>query len=851
MEDLTPAMKQYMEIKNKYRDCIVFFRMGDFYETFYDDAKITSQVLDIALTRRGIKNSDREIPLAGIPYHALESYLSKMIKQGYKVVIVEQLEDPKFAKGVVKRDVVRVVTPGTIIEEKILGIQNNFICSYSYVKDAKDEKHAFAFLDITTGDFFGKEFLKNYSNNSENNLFEEVFDFLLKIQPAEILVPSSYEKDEKIKRLKEKFFITFYSDFNFYQENAKETLMKNFNLASLEGLGLKDKELLVSCAGSLLNYVNETQKNVLSHIKFIKILSDSEFMQMDSITIDNLELFKSKSNNSKGSLIYVLDKTLTNMGSRLLKKILMSPLKDVSKINERILAVEDLILRPFLLDELRNLLKNFSDIDRLISKANFGNISPRDVISLEGSLSLIPEIKKILIEFNSDLLIKISKMDDLHELANLIDKAIADEPSSSLDEGNVIREGFNEELDKLRDISNNAKKHILAIEQKERERTGIKSLKIRYNQVFGYYIDITKSNLDLVPKDYIKKQTLVNSERYITDELKKLEEEILSADEKIIEIEKKLFNDLINEIKRNITKLQEISEDIALLDVLCSFAYVSLKNNYTKPYVNNEFDIKLKKSRHPVIEQFENFVSNDVNITEENRMMIITGPNMAGKSVFMRQVALNVIMAQIGCFVPCEEAHIGIVDKLFCRTGASDDISRGQSTFMVEMLETAQILNSADERSLIIMDEIGRGTSTYDGVAIAWAVAEYIAKKIKAKTLFATHYHVLNNLEKEIKGIKNYNIAVLEKEDKIIFLRKILEGGTDKSYGIHVAKLAGMPKEVVDRSKEIQFKLEKDDEISAKIIIETKKIRNKDKLRKEVEEVNNLIKSRQLRLDEI
>ncbi|MEM4397903.1 MAG: DNA mismatch repair protein MutS [Candidatus Woesearchaeota archaeon] len=844
MEDLTPAMKQYMEIKSKYKDCIVFFRMGDFYETFYDDAKITAQTLDITLTKRGIKNSEKEIPLAGIPYHALESYLSKMIKHGHKVVIVEQLEDPKFAKGIVKRDVVRIVTPGTVIEEKILGKQNNYLASFSFSNDLKKEKNEYgiAFLDITTGEFFVKEFIN----------FENVLDEFLKLRPSEIIYPSSAEKSDIIKKLKDNnFFLTSYSDIHFYYENAKDAILKTFNIVSLDGLGFKNKEILVSCSGSLLNYANETQRNILEHINKVKIISNSEYLYMDTITINNLELLKSKGNNPNGSLISVLDKTMTNMGSRLIKKFITEPLVDIEKINQRLVSVENLILKPFLLEELRNLLKNISDLDRFVSKLSFGNIMPKDIISLQGSLNLIPEIKKILFEFDADLLIKIKEISDLKEIADLIDRAIADEPSNTLDEGNVIREFFNAELDKLRNLSKNAKQLILEIEQKEREKTGIKSLKIRYNNVFGYYIDITKTNLDLVPNYYIKKQTLVNSERFITEELKKLEDEILNADQKIIELEKKIFSEIIEEIKKNIKELQSISESIALLDVLCSFAYVSLKNNYVKPQINNAFELKLKKSRHPVLEQFENFVSNDVNITEENRMMIITGPNMAGKSVFMRQVALNVIMAQIGCFVPSESANIGIVNKLYCRTGASDDISKGQSTFMVEMLETAQILNNADEKSLIIMDEIGRGTSTYDGVAIAWAVAEYIAKKIKAKTLFATHYHVLNNLYKEVKGIKNYNIAVLEKDDKIIFLRKIVEGGTDKSYGIHVAKLAGMPKEVIDRSKEIQFKLEKDDEISAKIIIETKKLKQKDKIRKEIEEVNNLLKTRQLRLDEI
>jgi DNA mismatch repair protein MutS len=839
MEDLTPAMRQYMEIKNKYKDCVVFFRMGDFYETFYDDAKVTSKALDIALTRRGIKNSEKEIPLAGIPYHALDSYLSKMIKQGIKVVIVEQLEDPRFAKGIVKRDVIRVVTPGTVIEQNVLGKNNNFIASI-----LPGQITGLSFVDLTTGEFFCTEFESN----------EEAVNELLKYMPSEILLPSSLESNKKISQmLRERgFYLTFRTDVDFYFENAKNNLMKQFKVVSLDGYGLKGKDSAVSASGALLSYLYETQRNAVSHLNSIKYTSSQDYMFLDNTTIRNLELLKSlRDNSEKITLFSVLDKTTTYMGSRLLRKLILKPLLDTTKINERLLAVEELFTKQFILDELRDLLKNISDIERLISRINLDNSNPRDLVALHGSIELIPEIKKVLNDAESGMLVKLSEMDELRHIAKLIDDSIIDDPPISIQEGGFIREGYNEELDKLREISHNAKKVISQIEEKERNSTGIRSLKIRYNQVFGYYIDVTKPNISMVPQYFIKKQTLVNSERFITEELKVLEEQILTAEERIMSLEQELFKEIVSQIKKETEKIQHIADNISYLDVLSSFALVSMKNNYKKPVITKDYRLRLHKSRHPVIETITPFVDNDVVMNEDNRIMIITGPNMAGKSVYMRQVAINILMAQIGCFVPCEEAEIGIITKIFCRTGASDDISQGQSTFMVEMAETAQILNNADEKSLIILDEIGRGTSTFDGVAIAWAVAEYIASKIKAKTMFATHYHVLNELEKHVKGVKNYNIAVNEKEDKIIFLRKILEGGTDKSYGIHVAKLAGMPPEVIDKSREIQFKLENEDEISEKIIIETRKSKEKDKFRKEIEEVDRLIKSKQKRLDEI
>jgi len=830
--ELTPAMKQYMQIKNKYKDCIVFYRMGDFYETFYDDAKTTAEALDIALTKRGIRNSDQCIPLAGIPYHALDSYLHKMIKQGFKVAIVEQLEDPKLAKGVVKRDVVRVVTPGTIMDQNDHG--NNYIASLC-------NGYGLSFVDLTTGEFY----------TTELSDLNEVITEITRYNPREILIPLSMEGSKLIKQL-ENYYLSFVSDVDYYIDNAKSNLKRHFNVLTLEAFGLKDKTYAISASGALISYLIETQKTSLTHINSISYLKKSEYVSLDSTTIKNLELvYNLKDRTKKGSLLDVLDETLTPMGMRLIRQIVLKPLVNVAKINERLLAVEELTVKHFLLQEIRELLKKISDIERLITRINYGNSNPRDLIMLQGSLELVPEIKFILTDAESVLLERLSDFSDLKHITSLIDIAIVDDPPAHLDEGNFIKKGYDKELDELRNIRSNAKKHIQKIESEEREKTGIKSLKIKYNKVFGYYIDVTKPNLHLVPPNYIKKQTLVNSERFITEELKNLEEKILTAEERIIKIERDIYKQIISEISKDTVKIQKIAQNLAYIDLLCSYAIVAINNNYSKPNINTNYNIKLKKSRHPVVEGFTSFISNDIEMTRNNNVMIITGPNMAGKSVLMRQVALIVIMAQIGSFVPAEYADIGIVDKIFCRTGASDDISQGQSTFMVEMSETAFILRNATEQSLIILDEIGRGTSTYDGVAIAWAVADYIARNIKAKTLFSTHYHVLNDLHKQLPTVKNYNIAVQEKDDKIIFLRKLVQGGTDKSYGIHVAKLAGMPDAVIKKSKEIQFKLEKDDEITEKIIVETRKSEQKDIINEEIETVDRLIKSRQMTLDEV
>ncbi|MBT7391307.1 DNA mismatch repair protein MutS [archaeon] len=836
VDKLTPAMQQFMDIKNANKDCIVLFRMGDFYETFFDDAKVASQVLGITLTKRG-KTNNMDIPLAGVPHHAVENHIGKLVKNGYKVAIVEQLEDPKFAKGTVKRGLVKIITPGTIMESNLLDKKNNYIMAIAIYEG----RYGISFIDISTGEFIVSVV------EDEKKLFSEIF----KYDPSEILLPTTYEhsvEEEKLKTETKKY-ISFYSDVFFYHNNAKKNIKEQFKLQSLDGLGLDDKELAVSSAGALLCYINDTQKKSLNYLKLPKYYSASDFMDLDPVTIRNLELVNRISDGSKkGTLLDILDKTVTNMGTRKMREFFIKPLIDTKKIRARLMAVKELVEKPFMKEDLINLLKQVKDIERISSRINYGNSNPRDLIGLKNSLSVIPDIKSILDQSESVLLKKLGEFDVLKNIHDKIEKVIVDEPPILLNNGGVIKKGFNKDLDEIKDISLNAKKHIRNMEDEERKSTGIKSLKIKYNRVFGYYIDVTKKNLELVPDNYIKRQTLVNSDRFITPALKEKEEIILGAEEKLVSFEQKIFQELIEEISFETKKLQKVADSLSYVDVMCSFSSVALTNNYVMPVVDKAYDIEIINGRHPVIETLTDFVPNDTFLNKNSKVMIITGPNMAGKSTVMRQVALITLMAQIGSFVPATKVKIGIVDKLFTRIGASDDLSRGQSTFLVEMNQTANILNNATKNSLIILDEIGRGTSTYDGVAIAWAVAEHIAKNIKAKTLFATHYHTLNNLAKDIPGIKNYNIAVRDEYDEIVFLRKLIEGGTNKSYGVHVAKLAGLPQKVIERSREIQFKLEGEDRITEKIVVETKKTKEKDKVTNQVEETSRIIKTKQMRL---
>lgn len=796
---ITPAVKQYIENKQQYPDCILFFRMGDFYEMFFEDAKIVSRELNITLTSRG----KDKVPLAGVPHHSVQPYLAKLVKKGYKVAIVEQLEDPRFAKGVVKRGVVRIVTPGTLIDDLML---NENVNNYLMAIANNDKCYGAAIVDISTGEFLV----------TEVNHIEKLKNEITRFNPAEILVPSF------IANLFKGWHVNPYEERFFYKPIAYTKLKEFFEVANLEGFGIEKQELAISAAGALINYLEETQKTSLKQINNIKYFSTEDHMILDAATIRNLELIKSIIDNStKNSLLGVLDKTLTPMGSRLLKQWLLRPLLDKKKINTRLSAVEELTANLLMKEELQDGLKQMYDIERLIGKIAYGNANARDLLALKKSLLVLPLIKKVLEESNSALLQEISKIKTQNKIVELIEKAIKEDPAATIKEGNIIKKNYNKDLDVLRELKTNSKKFIADLQKHEIKRTGIKSLKIKYNKVFGYFIEVTKPNLHLVPSNYIRKQTQVNSERFITEELKEHESKILNAEEKIVNLEYELFCNIINQINEHTKEIQKAAHEIAKLDVLVSFANVSLVNRYTKPELNSNNEINIKAGRHPVLEQTEQiYIPNDCLMDENLNMMIITGPNMAGKSSYMRQVALIQLMAQIGCFVPADYASLDIVDRIFTRVGAHDDLASGQSTFMVEMNETANILNNATKKSLVILDEIGRGTSTFDGVSIAWSVAEYINKEIKAKTLFATHYHVLNKLETKLKSVKNFNITVAEDGDKIVFLRKIMPGGTDKSYGVQVAKLAGLPADVIERAKQIQFQLEDENKMKDKVVVE-------------------------------
>ncbi len=801
--DLTPAMKQYVELKKKYPDCLLFFRMGDFYETFYDDAKIASEVLDITLTSRGKGN--KKAPLAGIPYHSINPYLKKLIDKGYKVAIAEQLEDPSKVKGrVVKRGIVRIITPGTVIEPELLNERmNNYIsCVFSR------QDFVIATAEVSTGEFFISK-----AESKENCISE-----LVRIKPKEVILPESLKIDkELINSIKQNnIYITFVEDSFFNLELAKMLIKEVFKRESLISFGIKD-DLEIKTIGGLLKYLKENFLE-LNNFKTISFQSNKENMLLDYITLRNLEIFENIYDRSdERTLIKVIDKCKTPMGSRLLRKIISNPLLIKEKIEERLDAVEELANNKLKRDEIRENLSEVKDLERIAGKIYSNNINARDLIYLKNSLKKIPQIKKMLEGVNSKLLKEIRNFPEFKEIIETIEETIMEQPSLKPPEGNVIKEGYCEELDKYRRLKENSKKIILELEEKERKRTGITSLRVGYNSVFGYYIQVSRNKSNLVPEDYIQRQTLVNSIRYVTEELKELEKEIMNAEEKISEIQEKIFNEVCDKVKAKVDNISEIGKKVALLDVLVSFAEVSVSNNYTRPEIVDDGNITIIEGRHPVVEQFTpEFIPNDSKLNN-HEMIILTGPNMAGKSTYLRQVCLIVMLAQCGCFVPAKEAKLSVVDRIFTRVGASDDLSRGQSTFMVEMSETANILNNATAKSLIILDEVGRGTSTYDGVSLAWAIAEYIYKHIKAKTIFATHYHALNKLANEFERIKNYQMLVTENADEIIFLRKVVPGGTDKSYGIHVAKLAGLPMEVIERAKEVQKKLLEEDELLSKL----------------------------------
>ena len=810
MAEYSPMMQHYLATKEKYKDCILFYRLGDFYEMFFDDAINVSRELELTLTGKDCGQEERA-PMCGIPYHAAESYIAKLVQNGHKVAICEQLEDPKLAKGIVKRDVIRVVTPGTVTESNLLEEKrNNYIMSIF----KKGIFFGIAICDVSTGDFYAAEI-------KEENNFERLLDEISRFSPSEIIANEMlYDCSEEISKIKERFdvYISTEDESNFSEDT--ENIYMQYALSDDKGNIIKDLDkrlFAVSAINALIKYIEETQKTKLEHINKITIYTITKYMSLDINARRNLELTeKLRDKSKKGTLLWVLDKTATSMGGRLLRRWISDPLIDVAEINNRLDAVQELKDDIMLRGELTSSLKGVYDIERLAGKISYGNANARDLNSLKSSASKLPEIKKLIENSKSGMLKELyNELDSLEDIYSLIDKAIVEEPPISVTEGGVIKMGYDPEIDELKTAMTDGKTWLVQLEAREREETGIKGLKVGYNKVFGYYIEVTKSNLALVPDRYIRKQTLTGGERYITEELKELETKVLGAEEKVVNLEYQTFTKIREQIKSQIQRLQKSAMAVSKLDVLCSFAQVAEDLNYCMPQVDNSGVIDIKDGRHPVIEKMlpsGAFVANDTYLNKDgNRLSIITGPNMAGKSTYMRQVALITLMAQIGSFVPATSAHIGVVDKIFTRVGASDDLSMGQSTFMVEMMEVANILKEATSNSLVVLDEIGRGTSTYDGLSIAWAVAEYIANKEKcgAKTLFATHYHELTQLEDTLEGVKNYSIAVKEKGEDIIFLRKIVNGGTDESYGVHVAKLAGVPKVVTQRANEILKKIER------------------------------------------
>ena len=814
MDNLTPMMKQYMSIKNKYKDSILFFRLGDFYEMFFDDALTASRELEITLTQRDC-GMEKKAPMCGVPHHVADTYVSRLVEKGYKVAICEQVEDPSKAKGIVKRDVIRVVTPGTITDTNVLDEKSNNYLVSIYMDDLGI---GISYADNSTGEMYTTE----YSGNMENN-YRFIIDELGKIFPSEIICNEKFLIDKKyINIIKNRInpYFSVYKDFDDIENVAEKRILDLFQVQSLEGLGINGKIYSLLSTNKLIEYLYNTQKNSLSHINTLIYYKPQDYMIMDINTRTNLEIHETIiSREKKGALIYVIDKTCTAMGGRLLKNWLEQPLINITEINKRLNMVEHFYNNIIFMDEVTHELKNIYDIERLSSKVSTGNCNGRDFISLKNSISVLPKLKSLLISTDNEQLNIIGKsMDTLRDIHDLIESSIVDNPPISITEGQLIKEGFNEKLDEIREASIRGKEWLASLEIKERENTGIKNLKVGYNKVAGYFIEVTKANIPMVPDYFIRKQTLTNSERYYTEELKSMESKILGAEEKSIELEYEIFQSIRNILKGEIKRIQYVSKLVATIDVIVSFAKVALKNNFVKPNLNNKGYIQIKEGRHPVVEtMIENnlFVPNDTYLDRDNSMIqIITGPNMAGKSTYMRQVAIITLLAQIGSFVPAEKADISIVDRIFTRIGASDNLSQGESTFMVEMNEVSNIIREATPRSLIILDEVGRGTSTYDGLSIAWAVVEYIATKIKAKTLFATHYHELTQLADNFKEIKNMTISAEEKGDDIVFLRKIIEGSTNKSYGIQVAQLAGIDKTIINRANEILSIIEGSHEIN-------------------------------------
>ncbi len=821
-EKLTPMLKQFLEIKKQHPDKLILFRMGDFYETFFDDAKLAAKYLGITLTSRN-KKADNPIPLAGFPYHALDNYLDKLVRNGFKVVICEQLEDPKKAVGIVKRGIVDIITPGSVIDGNLLeNKENNFLAAVYLSENIG--KCGLSFLDPSTADYF-------YTQIRLDDLRNE----LLRFKPSEIVVADIKTEEYMKNSLKnETPTITVFDEFIPDYPEAKEILLEQFQTTSLEGYGAKGKKYAVIAAAMAISYIKSLKKTTLTHINSIRYYSSDKFMQVDEVTRRNLELLKSiRYANKTGTLISVLDKTKTPMGSRELEKRLLYPLLNKNEIEKRLDFVEIFKSKIYLTNDIRNVLSDIGDLSRLLSKVGTQRINPRELIALKNYLSTSKILQNILTDFESDLIEKsIGKIGNYDEIIKFIENSVLENPPIHLNEGNIIKEGYNQELDELRQISMDGKTWIARLEEKEREKLNIPSLKVGYNKVFGYYIEITKTYKTKIPSHYIRKQTLVNAERYISPQLKEYESKVLGAEERIKNLEYELFTQIRKKISSYLSKMQEYERIIAEIDVYTNLAYIAYQNDYNRPVFNDEGIMEIKNSRHPVIEKLlesEKFIPNDVYLNSFDHLIaLITGPNMAGKSTYLRQVGLLVIMAQMGSFIPAEKANLPIIDKVFTRVGASDNLAFGQSTFLVEMLETANILNSATKDSLILLDEIGRGTSTFDGLSLAWAIVEYIHNysKLKSKTLFATHYHELTELESILNGVKNYNISVKEWNDKIIFLRKIERGSADQSYGIQVAQLAGIPKRVIKRAKQILQNLEENEISPQGLLAKVKKQTN-------------------------
>ena len=808
MAELTPMMQQYLETKKEYQDCILMYRLGDFYEMFYDDALLASKELDITLTGKSCGQEERA-PMCGVPYHALEGYLSKLVSNGHKVAICEQMEDPKQVRGIVKREVVRIVTPGTNLNlQSLEETKNNYLMCIVYFPG----KTGISAADVTTGDYYLTEVEDIHKLQDEINKYE----------PTEIIcneqfLLSGYDIDD----LKNRLGVTIFSLASQYfdEDGCRRSIKKHFHVNSLSGLGVDDFPTGLIAAGALMQYLYDTQKTSLAHFTHLYPYLTSKYMLLDSSTRRNLELTETlREKQKKGSLLGVLDKTKTAMGGRLLRKYIEQPLIDREKIEQRLDAVDMLGKNSVDRDEIREYLNTVYDLERLLGKVSYKTANPRDLIALRNSLAMLPSIKTLLGGLDVELLKRIDgHMDPLQDILELIDRSIIEEPPIAIRDGGIIKEGFDETIDALRNAKTDGKKWLAALEEEDRERTGIKNLRIKYNKVFGYYFEVTNSYQHLVPDDYIRKQTLANAERYTTPRLKELEDSILNAEDKLYTLEYDAFCGIRDAVAAQMERIQQTARAVAQLDVMTSLSYAAERNHYVRPSLNEKGIIDIKDGRHPVVEQMisnDMFIANDTYLdNRKNCIAVITGPNMAGKSTYMRQTALIVLMAQIGSFVPARSADIGIVDRIFTRVGASDDLSSGQSTFMVEMNEVANILRNATVNSLLILDEIGRGTSTFDGLSIAWAVIEHISNRkiLGAKTLFATHYHELTELEDKMDNVNNYCIAVKEKGDDIVFLRKIIKGGADKSYGIQVAKLAGVPDMVIDRAKEIVEQLSDND----------------------------------------